>query len=118
LESEASLNEEEESILKEFEKNDEELEDIANQICGALDQLKGTAQNMEKLVDDQGKLLKKVNKSADGLEVSLQQENNALKNVIAKHKGCKQLCFDLCLLIFFLLLLGVLLKILEYKGYI
>ena len=50
--SEASLNEEEMRILAEMEKNDKELEAIAGQICGALDELKGNAQNMEKLADD------------------------------------------------------------------
>ena len=38
-------------ILKEFEENDKELEEIAAQICGALDQLKGTAENMETQID-------------------------------------------------------------------
>lgn len=41
-ESEVDLNEEEEAILKEFEKNDNELEEIAGKICGELDKLKVT----------------------------------------------------------------------------
>ena len=35
--SEASLNEDEMAMLAEMEKNDKELEEIAGQICGALD---------------------------------------------------------------------------------
>ena len=33
-------------ILKEFEKNDAELEDIADKICGELDKLKATTENI------------------------------------------------------------------------
>ena len=49
-ESEKDLNADEENILTEFEKNDKELEEIAAQICGVLDNLKGTAENIETLV--------------------------------------------------------------------
>lgn len=69
--SEVSLNEDEISILKEFEDNDKELEDIAAQIVGALDELKGTAQNIENQVNRQGDLLKSANSKAEDLEVRL-----------------------------------------------
>lgn len=49
---EAPLTDDERNILAQFEENDQELEDIAAQICGALDTLKGTAQNIEKTVDE------------------------------------------------------------------
>ena len=114
--SEADLNEDEESILKQFEKNDQELEDIAAMICGALDQLKGTAQNIESKVDAQGKMLKNVNKKAEETQCQLSQENNELKQLISKHKNGKQICMDLCLLMVFLLLLGVLFHLLQQKG--
>lgn len=51
---EQPLNEDEMSILKEFEDNDKELEEIALKICGALDDLKGNAENMKTLVKEQG----------------------------------------------------------------
>ena len=45
---EMALNEAEKDALAEFEENDKELENLAAQICGALDTLKGTAENIEK----------------------------------------------------------------------
>ena len=47
-----SLNNDEMKILAEMEENDKELEKIAGQICGALDTLKGNAENMEQAADD------------------------------------------------------------------
>ncbi len=50
---ERELNEEEIDILKQFEENDKELEEIASQICGALDELKGKTENIESSIDRQ-----------------------------------------------------------------
>ena len=83
------MNEDELNILDQFEKNDEELERIAAQICGALDELKGTAENMEQTVDKQGKMLKNVNDKAADTEAKLTQDNNELKTLIEKHKNGK-----------------------------
>ena len=44
--SDRELYDEERDILKQFEKNDKELEDIAALIVGSLDELKGKAQNI------------------------------------------------------------------------
>jgi len=46
------LNAAERDILKEFEENDKELEMIAGEIVKALDQVKGTAENMEKEINN------------------------------------------------------------------
>ena len=59
------LNEDELSILKQFEQNDQELEDIAAQICGALDDLQGTAENMKTMVKEQGSMLRKTRESTE-----------------------------------------------------
>lgn len=52
-----SVNEEEQDVLKQFEENDKELEDIAAQICGALDGLKGKTENLDTAITAQSKLL-------------------------------------------------------------
>ena len=46
-EEEREMYDEEKDILKQFEENDKELEEIAAQIVGSLDDLKGKAQNIE-----------------------------------------------------------------------
>jgi len=45
------LNSAEQALLDEFEKNDNELEELAGQIVGALDVVKGTAENIEAAAD-------------------------------------------------------------------
>lgn len=47
VEEERDLRDDERDILAQFEENDKELEDIAAQIVGALDELKGKAENIE-----------------------------------------------------------------------
>ena len=73
VESEEELNNDEMSILKQFEENDKDPEDLAEQICGALDELKGEAQNIEKSIDEQGKLLTKVNDKVENRNAELTQ---------------------------------------------
>ena len=48
---ERGLDQGERDLLKEFEENDKELEDIAGMIVQALDGVKNTAQNIEGTID-------------------------------------------------------------------
>lgn len=48
---ERGLDQAERDLLKEFEENDKELEDIAGLIVQALDGVKNTAQNIEGTID-------------------------------------------------------------------
>ena len=75
--------------MKQFKENDEELEALADQICGALDGLKETTKNINTIVKDQGEMLKGTNKKAEEVEAQLIKDNSDLKNVLAKHKGGK-----------------------------
>ena len=65
------MYDDEKDILKQFEENDKELEEIAAQIVGALDELKGKAQNIESSISRQSDLLKKTRKAADENEAKL-----------------------------------------------
>ena len=111
------MGEDERDILKQFEENDRELENIAAVIVGSLDELKGKAQNIEEGVKRQGDLLKKARQAAEENEAKPRQQNNSLKMALEKHKNGKQICLDLTLLLIFVGLLGVLLKLLKFKGY-
>lgn len=62
-------------------------------------------------------MLKKTNKKAEDNEAKLRQQNNQLKMLINKHKNGKQICLDMCLLLTFVALLGLLVKMLKSKGY-
>jgi hypothetical protein len=51
----------EKNLLQKFEENDQELEEIAGEICGKLDELKGVAEDMETEIKNQNAQLKNVN---------------------------------------------------------
>lgn len=88
-EDERALTGAEKDLLQQFSENDAELEQIAAQICAALDQVKGVAEDIETQVDKQGKMLRDTRARADKSKVQLNQQNNDLKNVLEKHKSGK-----------------------------
>jgi hypothetical protein len=83
-----------------------------------LDQLKGTAEDIEGTIDKQGLLLKSTLNKSEGTKTELNKQSNDLKKALEKHKSGKQCCFDLCLLFTFLALAGLLIQQLQSKGYI
>ena len=63
-------------------------------------------------------MIGKVNAKTANTAVQLTQNNNDLKQLIAKHKNGKQICLDLGMLMLLLVLLGILISMLSNKGYI
>jgi hypothetical protein len=106
----------EQAILKEFEENDKQLEEIAGRIVEALSKVKSSAQDMNVAINKQGKMIKSSRQRGEKNEQRLQQQNNELKEMITKHKGGRQCLFDLILLFIFLIELAVLVKMLQFKG--
>ena len=117
-EEERDLNEAEAMYLKEFEQNDQELEDIAGEIVKALDTVKRNAENIEAGIDRQSNLLQKQYERSEKVSERLQDQSTQLKDVLNKHKSGRQCCFDLFLLSVWLALCTVLLKMLQSKGYL
>ena len=109
------LYDDERDILRQFEENDRELEDIAALIVGSLDDLKGKAQNIESATKRQGDMLKKTRKGQEDNEARLKQQNNQLKQTLERHKNGKQICLDLTLLLIFVGLLGILIRMLKTR---
>ena len=81
------MNDDERSILKEFQQNDQELEEIAKEINLALKEIKEKAQNVEANADKTGQLLEKQNERADKIVAKLTVQSNDLKQAISKHKN-------------------------------
>lgn len=59
VDDERALTGDEKNLLKQFEENDQELEDIAAEIVKALDEVKHVAEDIEVVLDKQGKAIKK-----------------------------------------------------------
>lgn len=116
--SDRELYDEEKNILQQFEENDKELEEIAAQIVDGLDKLKVTSQSMEENIKRQGEMLGKTRAKSEKNEARLRQNNNQLKQLLNKYRNGKQICMDMLLCLIFLGLLGVLLKMMQSKGFI
>ena len=117
-EEERDMIAEEEQILKDFQKNDEQMDELTHTIVAELKKVKNNALNIDKAIEEQGTMLQKQNEQADKIIDNLTIQSNDLKEAINKHKSGKQCCFDLFLLFFFLGLLSIQLKMLQHKGYI
>ena len=118
VDDERALTGEEKNLLKQFEENDQELEDIAGEICKALDEVKNVAEQMETVIGQQGDMTKNINSKAERNKIALNQQNNELKDIITRHKSGKQCVFDLSLLCVWLVLFGFTIKMFQMKGYI
>jgi hypothetical protein len=57
-------------------------------------------------------MLRATNKRAEKGKLELTKQNNQLKELVTKHKGGRQCCFDLALLFVFLFEFATLIKIL------
>ena len=66
----------------------------------------------------QGELLKKTEKVMDKTEQHLRQKNSQLKDILQKYRSNNRFCLDMCLCMFFLILIGVMVNILKKKDYV
>jgi len=111
------LTENEKQGLVDFKKNDEKLDAILEKIIGGLAQLEDKATELNKQVDKQNEMLKKTNKDVEKTQRKLRMQNNNLKDVLQKIRSTNKLCWDLCLVFLFLGMLGVIVMVLNSKGY-
>ena len=112
------MTEEEKRVLKEFEQNDKELEDIALQIANSLESLGEKAIKTGVSIEEQNQMLKKANEAAERTELELTRQNNELSKLLNKYRHGKQLWLDFFLLFLLMGLIALLYNRLKAKGYI
>ncbi|CAI2376661.1 unnamed protein product [Moneuplotes crassus] len=111
------LTEEEKQALVQFKKNDEELDKILDKVIAGLGQLEEKGNQLHEGIERQNELLKKTNKKVEKTNLRLRQQNNHLKDVLQKIRSTNKLCCDLCLVLCFLGLCGVIVAVLNSKNY-
>lgn len=111
------LTEEEKQALQQFKKNDEELDEILERVIAGLADLEDKGAKLNEQINRQNELLKNTNKKVARTELRLRQQNNHLKDVLQKIRSTNKLCCDLCLVILFLGLIGVIIAVLKKKNY-
>lgn len=111
------MNEYEEGLMKKFEENDAEIDEMLDKVIELADLLKGHAQNLNTAITTQAELIKKVNNKAEKARSRLQKRASELQGVLEKYRKTNKLCVDMILVIILLALVGVVIKVLKMKGY-
>ena len=112
------MTESEQAVMKEFQENDKELEDIALQIYNQLGELEEKQKKTGVSINEQYEMLKKANEAAEKTELELNRQNNELSRLLNKYRGGKQIWMDFFLLFVLIGLLALLWNRLKAKGYI
>ena len=112
------LNDAEREVLREFDRNDRELENIAARIASDLDSLGKKALQTGEALDEQQHLLQKANDLAENVELKLNKQNNDLQKAITKFRGMKQIWMDLFLLFILMGFIALLYNRLKFKNYL
>lgn len=112
------MNEYEEELMKKFQQNDQEIDEMLDKVIEMADILKGHAENIGTAIQTQAELIKKVNSKAEKARARLQKRASALQGVLEKYRRTNKMCIDIVLVIVFLILIGVVVKVLKIKGYL
>jgi t-SNARE complex subunit (syntaxin) len=111
------LTEYEVGLMKKFEENDQEIDEMLDKVIEMADMLKGHAQNINTAIMTQQDLIKKVNNKAEKARSRLQKRASELQGVLEKYRRTNKMCIDIVLVVVLLVLIGVVIKILKMKGY-
>ena len=112
------MNEYESELLKKFESNDQEIDDMLDKVIEGIEILKGHAQNIHTAILTQQELLKKVNNKAEKARNRLQKRASELQGILEKYRKTNKLCIDMVLIVVLMVLVAVVLKVLSSKGYL
>ena len=111
------MDEYEVQLMKKFDENDQEIDQMLDKVIELADMLKGHAQNLNTAITTQAELIKKVNNKAERARNRLQKRSSELQGVLEKYRRTNKLCVDVILVVILLVLVGIVLKILKMKGY-
>ena len=111
------MNEYEEELMKKFDQNDQEIDDMLDKVIELADVLKLHAENIGVAIQTQAELIKKVNSKAEKARERLQKRASALQGILEKYRKANKMCVDMVLVVVLLILMGVILKVLKVKGY-
>ena len=87
-------------------------------ILDQLDKLKLHAQDIGKEIQTQKVILKKVNNHADRARAGLEKQQSELGSLLEQYRSSNKCWKDIVMLIILVVLIGVNLKIMQWKGWI
>ena len=117
-EDERPLTYEEEQILKKFEENDREIDEMLSVVVQQLERIKLHAENIGTGIDRQQKLAKNLHKKIDVSWKKLQKKDSDLKKVLDNYRSSHRLKLDICLVLLIVVLIGMVYSVYKDKGYL
>lgn len=115
---EREMNEEEKQLLAQFDKNDQEIDQMLGVVINQLDKLQFSAQGITQEIDKQGKLLKKLNQRIEVSWTKLERRDNDLKKVLDTYRSQNKFCCDVLLILLVIALLYFVIWLYRAKGYL
>eukprot|EP00347_Sterkiella_histriomuscorum_P002738 403366994 len=111
------MNEYEQDLMKKFEENDHEIDEMLDKVIEMVDIIHFKAQNIGTAITTQAELIRQVNNKAEKARKRLQKRASALSDVLEKYRKTNKMCIDMILVVVFLIFIGVMIGILKKKGY-
>ena len=118
VDPEREMTAEEAAVLKKFEENDKEIDNMLEGIIDQLDRIKLQAENLGKGIDHQTKLRENLGKKINISWKKLEKKDSDLKKVLTGYRKSNRLKLDICLTIICALLFGMVYSVYKSKGYL
>ena len=91
---------------------------MLDQVIVGVKNLGHMAEDMEKQIDHQKKLIDKINQRTERARAGLIRENDVMQDILQKYRASNKLWKDILLLLIFLALVYANVKVLQWKGWL
>ena len=110
------MNDFERDALAQFRKNDEEIDGMLDDVIQQLDVIKGHAEDITGEINKQEKLIKNVTQHVDEARGGLELQNNEFHNLLNQYRQSGKCWKDMCMCITLMILIGLNVTLLKWKG--
>ena len=109
------MNEYEIDLLRRFDENDQEIDEMLEQVINQIDGLKIHAENIGVAITNQKDLIKKLNSKAEQARIKLQKRSSELQVVLNKYKTNSMMCCYFILITVLLVIVGIIISVWRHK---
>lgn len=105
------LDDDEAAALRRFKENDKKIDNELQKIIYGMDNLERALINQDQLIDQNKKVQTEVEGKALELNTKFETTNARLKKVLLQFRSPHKVCMDIALILIFLVLIGILYKV-------
>lgn len=105
------LDDEENEALKRWAETDKKIDGLLEGVISNLDNIHNGLREQEGMIQENRELTKDLGHKVDKAAVKFESANLKMKNVLKQFRAPHSFCIDICLVLVFLVLLGILFKV-------